>query len=96
MIHRCITILGPAGPCDTRIVSRPRYRIQHSGASLYQRMYRNTRVDVISAADNVWPTIVLVLAEDDPMNRVVTIRYPHDTIRVAILGLRYDTYRDTF
>ena len=23
------------------------------------------------------------------------IRYPHDTIRIAILGSRYDTYRDT-
>ena len=29
------------------------------------------------------------------MTRVVTIRYPHDTIRIAILGSRYDTYRDT-
>ena len=28
-------------------------------------------------------------------SRVVTIRYPHDTIRIAILGSRYDTYRDT-
>ena len=27
--------------------------------------------------------------------RVVTIRYPHDTIRIAILESRYDTYRDT-
>ena len=25
--------------------------------------------------------------------RVVTIRYPHDTIRIAILGSRYDTRR---
>ena len=25
----------------------------------------------------------------------VTIRYPHDTIRIAILESRYDTYRDT-
>ena len=29
------------------------------------------------------------------VTRVVTIRYPHDTIRIAILGSRYDTYRDT-
>ena len=29
------------------------------------------------------------------MSRVVTIRYTHDTIRIAILGSRYDTYRDT-
>ena len=28
-------------------------------------------------------------------NRGVTIRYPHDTIRIAILESRYDTYRDT-
>ena len=28
--------------------------------------------------------------------RGVTIRYPHDTIRIAILGSRYDTYRDTW
>ena len=28
--------------------------------------------------------------------RVVTIRYPHDTIRIAILESRYDTYRDTW
>ena len=28
--------------------------------------------------------------------RGVTIRYPDDTIRIAILGSRYDTYRDTF
>ena len=27
--------------------------------------------------------------------RGVTIRYPHDTYRIAILGSRYDTYRDT-
>ena len=31
-------------------------------------MYRDTTVNVIPAADNVWPTIVLVLAENDPMN----------------------------
>ena len=29
------------------------------------------------------------------VTRVVTIRYPHDAIRIAILGSRYDTYRDT-
>ena len=29
-------------------------------------------------------------------NRGVTIRYPHDTIRIAILESRYDTYRDTW
>ena len=28
--------------------------------------------------------------------RGVTIRYPHDTIRIAILESRYDTYRDTW
>ena len=28
------------------------------------------------------------------ITRVVMIRYPHDTIRIAILGSRYDTYRD--
>ena len=28
-------------------------------------------------------------------NRVVTIRYPHNTIRIAILESRNDTYRDT-
>ena len=27
--------------------------------------------------------------------RVIMIRYPHDTIRIAILGSRYDTYHDT-
>ena len=31
-------------------------------------MCRDTMVDVISVADNVWPTIVLVLAENDHMN----------------------------
>ena len=30
------------------------------------------------------------------VNRGVTIRYPHDTIRIAILESRYDTYRDTW
>ena len=30
------------------------------------------------------------------INRGVTIRYPHDTIRIAILESRYDTYRDTW
>ena len=30
------------------------------------------------------------------LNRGVTIRYPHDTIRIAILESRYDTYRDTW
>ena len=29
-------------------------------------------------------------------DRGVTIRYPHDTIRIAILESRYDTYRDTW
>ena len=29
-------------------------------------------------------------------SRGVTIRYPHDTIRIAILESRYDTYRDTW
>ena len=28
--------------------------------------------------------------------RGVTIWYPHDTIRIAILESRYDTYRDTW
>ena len=28
--------------------------------------------------------------------RGVTIRYPHDTIRIAIVESRYDTYRDTW
>ena len=28
--------------------------------------------------------------------RGVTIRYPHDAIRIAILESRYDTYRDTW
>ena len=28
--------------------------------------------------------------------RGVTIQYPHDTIRIAILESRYDTYRDTW
>ena len=30
------------------------------------------------------------------ISRGVTIRYPHDTIRIAILESRYDTYRDTW
>ena len=30
------------------------------------------------------------------LDRVVTIRYPQDTIRIAILESRYDTYRDTW
>ena len=30
------------------------------------------------------------------ITRGVTIRYPHDTIRIAILESRYDTYRDTW
>ena len=30
------------------------------------------------------------------VSRGVTIRYPHDTIRIAILESRYDTYRDTW
>ena len=30
-----------------------------------------------------------------PISRGVTIRYPRDTIRIAIRGSRYDTYRDT-
>ena len=32
--------------------------------------------------------------ERDINNRGVTIRYPHDTIRIAILESRYDTYQD--
>ena len=30
------------------------------------------------------------------LGRGVTIRYPHDTIRIAILESRYDTYHDTW
>ena len=41
----------------------------------------------------MWNNINLVLAI---LSRGVTIRYPHDTIRIAILESRYDTYRDTW
>ena len=37
----------------------------------------------------------LVETISDAWIRGVTIRYPRDTIRIAIRGSRYDTYRDT-
>ena len=36
------------------------------------------------------------IQSDVVKSRGVTIRYPHDTIRIAILESRYDTYRDTW
>ena len=40
--------------------------------------------------------IILSVSKAQDNNRGVTIRYPHDTIRIAILESRYDTYRDTW
>ena len=42
--------------------------------------------DPITITPNIFTTIT----------RGVTIRYTHDTIRIAILESRYDTYRDTW
>ena len=36
------------------------------------------------------------IGDNHVLTRGVTIRYPHDTIRIAILESRYDTYRDTW
>ena len=41
-------------------------------------------------------TIISTFLAQALNGRGVTIRYPHDTIRIAILESRYDTYRDTW
>ena len=48
--------------------------------------------------DRVWvrETIMVNSIKTLTVTRGVTIRYPHDTIRIAILESRYDTYRDTW
>ena len=46
--------------------------------------------------NNVVVTVLYLLRALHQRIRGVTIRYPHDTIRIAIHGSRYDTYRDTW
>ena len=65
----------------------------------YNTLFYNPDANPIKPNTNSNPKTYLAYVNytisAQPCYRVVTIRYPHDTIRIAILGSRYDTYRDT-